>query len=111
MRAGTLDSRIALYRVVSTPTGTGGMAETEVLVTECWAAFRAPRGQEVIEAGQIVGQVDGIFKIRWLSGVTPGMRIRFDGQVWDMFHPAPIGGRNAFLELYARVLRREGANG
>lgn len=107
---GKLDRRITINRVASTPTGTGGVAETEVLVAERWASFRAPRGEEVIEAGQVVGQVDGVFKIRWLSGVTPGMRIRYDGQVWDLFHVAPLG-RDEALELYARVLRREGANG
>jgi SPP1 family predicted phage head-tail adaptor len=107
---GKLDRRITINSVTRAPTGTGDATETDVLVVECWAAFRAPRGAELIEAGQVVGQVDGVFKIRWLAGLAPGMRVAYDGQTWDIFHVVPLG-RDEALELYTRVLRREGDNG
>lgn len=104
MRAGELDRKIVIERVTETQNAIGEPVASWATFATVWAAVKPVRGREYFAAQGMQAEADSVFRIRWLDGVTPKMRISYDGAVYDIQHVAELG-RRAGLELYARVHR------
>jgi len=102
MRAGELDRSIVIDDLTDAKDDYGGKTETWAPFATVWAKVTPLRGGEYQAAAQIGAQVDTVFRIRWLAGVTRRMRINYDGQVYDIQHIAELGRREG-LAIMARI--------
>jgi SPP1 family predicted phage head-tail adaptor len=103
MRAGKLDRRITIERRDATTNPANGEdIFTWVQVVSCWAEFVANRGQEFFSAEQKQAETDCMFRIRTQPGISPEMRILYDGRHFDVTSVIPMRGRAAGLELMAK---------
>ena len=101
MRAGELDRRIRIEQPVETRDEETGEVETKwVPFAEVWAQRRDLRGREEYSAQQIAAGLDTRFRLRFLEGVTPKMRIVCEGVAYDI-RPAVELGRREGLEILA----------
>lgn len=102
MRAGDLDRKIVIQTVTESRSGSGAVTDSWSAFATVWAKVRPLSGREYLAAAQINAEVDTEFTIRWLSGVTPKMRISYDGNIYDIEHIAEIGRREG-LKILTRI--------
>jgi SPP1 family predicted phage head-tail adaptor len=67
-----------------------------------WAGIDPMKGTELFTAQQTEASSEIVFKIRYLTGVTPKHRIRWDSRSFDIKSIVNIANRNRELLLYAR---------
>lgn len=104
MRAGELDRRIVIEDLTDGKDDYGGKTEIWSNFATVWAKKIPMRGREYQAPAQVGAEVDTIFRIRWLAGVTTRMRINDDGQYYDIQYLAELGRREG-LDILARVHR------
>lgn len=102
MKAGQLDRLITIEQPVDVQGVAGGATETWSTFQQVWSQVLPLRGREYFAAQQVNAEVDATFRIRWIAGVTPKMRIDYGGVKYDIQHIAEIGRREG-LDLLARV--------
>lgn len=104
MRAGELDRQIVIEQPNEVKGTKGELITTWLTFATLPAHFRPLRGREYFAAGQVNAQENAAFTMRWMSGITPKMRINFDGKIWDIRNIAEIGRREG-LEISASVMQ------
>ncbi|MAA98671.1 MAG: head-tail adaptor protein [Stappia sp.] len=105
MRAGKLDRLITLQGVTHTVDAYGTPVET-------WADFAPPVRAQVVQSStdeflQAYGETDSfavVFRIRWLAGVTPDLRVSYEGKTLNIREIKEIG-RCKGLELRCEEVR------
>ena len=100
--AGQLDRRITIENRTVTQSATGAPTETWATFATVWAGKRDLRGREYFEARQDQAEVTTEFTIRYLTGLQREMRIRYDGDTYDIMHVAELG-RRAGQTIMARA--------
>lgn len=78
MRAGKLRHRIGIQNETATRDAYGAEVKTWKTYKECWAEIDPPQSREFFSANQTQAEVTTRVRIRYLSGVTPNMRIKFN---------------------------------
>jgi|GEM_PF-492561 len=68
-----------------------------------WSNFRFQSGSESIRSGADVSIVRASARIRWRTGIDPGMRVLFGTQVFDIEAVLPSGDRK-HVDLVCRLL-------
>jgi SPP1 family predicted phage head-tail adaptor len=100
MNAGDLDRRVTLQSASIVKDATGGPVETWADTATVWAAIYDLSGKAINEALQVGSAVNRRVTIRWRSGVTSAMRIKFvDGSTAKVAFVRELG-RREFLELH-----------
>lgn len=99
MRAGSLDTRISIQRRVATQDTAGEPALAWETVAERWASLERTPGREIWNSAQRAGRVPTVFRLRYLAGVTPDMRVVAQGRVFDIKSVVRPSGRAAELSL------------
>jgi len=102
LRAGDLRHRITIQTPSETSDGIGGMTTTWSTFKKIWAAIWPLRGAEYLAAMQITSEITHKIRIRYLSGVTPKMRILFGTRYFDIQSIINPDERNIYLELMCR---------
>lgn len=74
MRAGQLNSRIALERKVETATGTGGSTIAWEHIADVWANIRYLNGVETVKSGFPVSTANASIRIRWREDIDATCR-------------------------------------
>jgi SPP1 family predicted phage head-tail adaptor len=90
MRAGDLKERITIQDKTVTRNDFGEEIITWTTFATRWAAVEPLRGQEFIEGRQLVAQVSTRFRVRYLDGVKPEMRVSYRDRVFAIIgvvHP------------------------
>jgi SPP1 family predicted phage head-tail adaptor len=66
-----------------------------------WGEFKSPGGKEELArlAGQETVTQVAEWTIRYLAGITPGMRVSFDSRVWDIHTVRNEGERDRMMIL------------
>lgn len=104
MSAGQLDRRITIEQETETVSPSGGVVVTWATVATVWAAKMDVRPRERYAAATDLATETTTFRIRWRSGITPEMRITYDGKVYNIEGIAEVGRRIALdLTATARV--------
>jgi len=105
MEAGKLKEQIVIQSVTDTIAASGA-------VTESWATFATVRAQvdpitlkEYFSANHVTTGTDIKFRIRYLTGVLPKMRILWDSNYYDI--QSIINVENADRELIIIGVRYE----
>ena len=107
--AALFSSRIVIQQKTSTRNAIGEEVDAWSTFATVWAAYRPARVQERQQGSQLGTQVDAIFRIRKLAGVTSEMRILWSDQLWDLAGPPMLmSARTGELELYATSGIRDG---
>lgn len=105
MRAGSLDRRITLQRVVETQSGSGASTGTWLAVASVWAEKRPQGGTEAYREGQIQGWANVIWRIRYiqhgLDDPTVKWRLLEGDRVYEILSISEIGRREGW-ELVTR---------
>jgi SPP1 family predicted phage head-tail adaptor len=102
MQAGRLDRRITIEQKAVTRGPSGTEKKTWTTLAKVSAEVRPKTGREVFTAGQVAGEADTLFRIRWRTNVTVENRIVFDGRKYDITSVAEMGRRQG-LEILATV--------
>jgi len=89
IRAGGLKERIAIEAPTRVCDSTGGEASVTWAVMTAtpliWAAVTKSRGEEGFRAAALQSLRTVKFLVRYLAGVTPDMRVVWQGQNYDIF--------------------------
>lgn len=99
MRAGAMRSFIEIQSASETPNTFGERVQTWGGVAQVWCEFRNVTGRERFAADQIQGQVVAIARMRYLAGITPKMRVLFQGKTYLIRGVANVKGLNREMEL------------
>ena len=101
-----LDRKITIEHPVRTANSYGEPVEVWEAFAVLWANVNHKGGREGFYARQVIAQGDVVFKVRYTAGVTPLMRVKYDGQIYNIIAVAEVG-RKAFLEISSRCADNE----
>lgn len=100
MRAGDLDRRIVIQRQqVIGDDGAGNAIIEWVIRAEGWASFTQSGGREFFAQSAIQSERRGVFRCRWVDGVSPVDRVICNGVEYNIVEVREIG-RKIALELH-----------
>ena len=102
MRAGLLDRQITIEEATTAQDSYGQPLETWTTFAVVWAAKVDIKARERFTANQPLAEETTRFRIRYLDNLTPQMRVRHDGKVYDIQGIAELG-RRVGLEITARA--------
>ena len=93
MRSGSLDRKITIEQKTVSRNTFGEEVETWATFSSVWAKVIPLRGQERFESKLVNAEVDTMFRIRYLSGVLPTMRVVHETRLYDIHSVIEIGRR------------------
>lgn len=99
MRAGQMRHQVRIEVQSTTQDTSGEQSQTWSEFATRMAAIERSRGNEVWASAQRSGRVPVVFHLRYLAGVTPGMRVVFDGKVHNILSAIDQEGRGEELIL------------
>lgn len=106
MNPGTLDTPCEIRIPTQEVVGLGDVETTFSTVPDLWCSLRYLRGQELVDARQLVAEAEVKFVLRWsedLDEVDAKSEIVVDGKIFDILEAFPVpGGRPDKLELLAK---------
>lgn len=102
MKIGDLRHRVTLESKSVTRDGYGGEVETWSTVATCWAAVEPLVGREFLEGRRLEAEVNTRIRIRYRSGVVPGMRITWGSHTYDIEAVQEVESRRRELRLMCR---------
>lgn len=104
MRAGPMRHRVTIQRRSTTLDAAGGVLDVWEDVATRWASMDRANGSEVWASAQRSGRVPAVFRLRYLSGVVPAMRLVFDGRVYNILSAVDQSGLREELTVSAEEL-------
>lgn len=84
MRIGELRHRVRVESKTVTRDGFGGEVETWAAVFTAWAAVEPLQGREFHEGRRAEAEVSTRIRMRYRSGVLPGMRVVWGDHTYDI---------------------------
>lgn len=102
MRSGLLRNQITIESVTETQDSAGSPIESWTTYAVVMSAYEPQSGSESFDEDQEQATVKHRFRIRYLSGITPKMRISFDSRIFDIESVINVGGRNKQIHLMAK---------
>lgn len=82
--AGALDQRVVIESPTVTQDALGGEARSWATFATAWARAVSQKGDESFAVARENARRTVRFKLRWLAGVKPTMRITWNGDVFDI---------------------------
>lgn len=110
--AGQLNQRIQLQQRAAAVNGLGEASGAWAdLGTPLWAKAEPLTGRDYLAAGAMQQPVDTRFVIRSLAGgVTPSLRLVWQGQPYDINSALPVDGGIEWIEIMATSGVKDGRN-
>lgn len=103
MRVGRLRKRITIQKSTETQDSYGAPVPTwQNYSSERWAEVIQESMAESFEGKRIIDQERVLFKTRYVSGVTPKMRVVYNSNDYDIESVENVGERNRFTHLLCR---------
>lgn len=99
MRSGLLRHSITVQQPVETQDATGAVVATWATYAALRAAYEPQSGRESFSEDhpQAFGLVR--FRTRWVTGITPKMRVLYGTRVFNILSVVDVGGRGKQLHL------------
>jgi SPP1 family predicted phage head-tail adaptor len=103
LNAGSLNKRIEIQSKTSTADGLGGHTDVWATTKTVWAAIWSLSASDVIEGMKTSAQVTHRVRIRYQSGITSAMRIKFGTLYFSIIAP-PINPNmaNEYLDILCK---------
>jgi SPP1 family predicted phage head-tail adaptor len=99
---GKLRHRITIEQVIETQDADGSMIETWTTFAMAQASIEPISGREYFAAQSTQADVTHRIRLRYLSGVTPKMRVNYNSRIFDILSVININERNRELQLMCR---------
>lgn len=103
---GQLDRRITIEALTETKESDGSIVSTWTVLWDVWAERAIKRGREYFEAGRVLAEQRTVYRVRYLDGIGPRMRLRDGSRVFDIADTAELG-RGGLLEIEVKELRTD----
>ncbi len=84
VRAGAMRFQVDILRRSTTQDAAGETLNTWSTFATRRAAIQRTPGSELFAAAGRNGRVPTVFRLRWLDGVTPGMRVQYDSRLFNI---------------------------
>lgn len=107
MKIGDLRHRITLQKYISTIDEEGFTTQTWQDVATVWAAVENLYGREYWEAATIQAENTVKFTIRYRKDLSSDMRIKFQGQHYEIISIDNIKYKNEYIEIKAKAVEKE----
>ncbi len=104
IRSGQLRQRIQIQSRSDVPSASGEPAAVWSLVAEVWASVEPLLGREFFAAQERSSTVPTKFRIRYLAGLVPRMRIIWAGRWFDIRAVQQVGGLKVEMLVMADEL-------
>ena len=104
LRIGPLNKRITIEQVTETRDSYGAVVEAWGVFAVVNASVSPLVGREYIAAKQISADVTHKIRLRYLSGITPKMRISWDGRIFDIESILNVDECNREMVIMAREI-------
>lgn len=102
VRIGDMRHSIRIERQSTTQDAAGQRALTWTEFATRRAAVEHANGTEIWASAQRSGRVPTVFRLRYLAGVTPDMRIVFDSRIFNILSVVDQEGRHEQLVITAQ---------
>jgi SPP1 family predicted phage head-tail adaptor len=100
MRAGRLRHLVTIQQNAAPQSATGAAGESwSAFKADVWAAVEPIKGREYHQAGRVNAETTHLILLRHVDGVTPGMRVAWDGRTFDIQAVINRDERDRELEL------------
>lgn len=99
MNIGKLRHRITIQQQLQTRDEHGGVVTAWQAFATRWAALEPLSGRELFEAQQLANKVGLRVRLRYLSEVTPAMRVLYGTRVFNIQAVINVEERNEELQL------------
>lgn len=101
MRSGNLKHKITFETSAQTQDDFGGFVDGFSVFTETYASITPVSGKEYFASKQINAEVSHKIECRFISGITPSMRIVYGSRVFDIESVINIREENKTLQIMA----------
>lgn len=109
VQAGELRAQVTIEQEVTSDNTLGEPVQAWVTFAVTLAQVQPLRGRELLAAAQIQTPLDVRFRIRHRPGVTPLMRVVWQGDIYAIVgEPINVAGENLTLELMCVKGLRDG---
>ena len=102
MKIGKLRHRIAIEQVAEIQDSDGSVIETWSAFADVQASIEPISGREYFAAQTTQAEVTHRFSLRYVSGVTPKMRVKYGSRIFDILSVINVNERNRELQLMCR---------
>lgn len=99
MRAGLMRKRITIQQRATTVDSYGEQSSTWTDVKTVWASIDPATGSELYAAQSIRAEMTHAVKIRYLSGVTAKMRVKYGSRYFNVTAVRNVDERNREMQL------------
>ena len=99
MRSGALRHKITIQQPAEAQDASGSVESSWIPFATVSAAYEPQSGKESFTEDQEQATSSIRFRVRYLSGVTPKMRISFDSRLFDILFVKDVGGRRKQLHI------------
>ena len=99
MRAGRLRHQIVIQICAATPDGAGAEVKTWSTFATLQASYEPLMGKELFAAQQEQARATTRFRVRFVAGITPKMRVSFDNRLFNIESVIDPYGRGRELHL------------
>lgn len=104
MKAGALDQRIVIERLVEGYDELGQPINTWLPIVTTWAAVTPLVGREYIAAGALLSEVTARVRMRYRPGITAADRVIHGGKVYGITSVADVHSSRRELQLQCRAI-------
>lgn len=104
MKAGALDQRIVIERLVEGADELGQPFTDWLPIVTTWAAVEPLVGREYIAAGALLSEVTARVRMRYRPGITAADRVIHDGKVYGITSVADVHSSRRELQLQCRAI-------
>lgn len=108
VHSGQLDRVIEIYPLLSQADELGVMQQSAGQKQKLRAKVDYTTGREHLAGAQIQADVEVIFTVYWMKGVTAQHVIEYEGTEFDIIPPLVEIGRRMFLQLPAKARHYRG---
>lgn len=102
MKAGKLKHRIVIQQATSTTSAEGMAVPSWSTFATVWAAVEPLMGREALEAQAITPTATTRFRVRYLAGVLPEMRISWNSKYFEIQSVTDQGAAKQEMWLMAK---------
>jgi SPP1 family predicted phage head-tail adaptor len=104
MKAGALDQRIVIERLVEGYDELGQPINTWLPIVQTWAHVQPLVGREYIAAGALLSEVTARVRMRYRPGITAADRVIHNGKVYGITSVADVHSSRRELQLQCRAI-------
>lgn len=104
MKAGALDQRIVIERLVEGYDELGQPINTWLPIVQTWAHVQPLVGREYLAAGALLSEVTARVRMRYRPGITAADRVIHNGKVYGITSVADVHSSRRELHLMCKAI-------